>query len=146
MFKYNFYTPTQREVEFVGNLIHMEPNDISYMFFNDNNINYLNIVIINKVKEITFERYGKKIAIDPQQKKILITIMRHVYFKNITNTKPVDEEIIFLNDKVIELIVPTIVSELIHYIRYINDYNRITPFALPENASTRKSNVLAPLY
>ena len=42
MLSYNSYKPTDKEREFVGKLINIEPNDISYKFFSDSNVDYIN--------------------------------------------------------------------------------------------------------
>ena len=60
MLPYNSYKPTEREREYVGNLLNIEPNNISYMFFNNNNINNINKQLIENIISMTFERYGKK--------------------------------------------------------------------------------------
>ena len=61
MLSYNSYKPTEREREFVGKLINIEPNDISYKFFSDINIDYINNTLIEMVMEETFKRYNKRI-------------------------------------------------------------------------------------
>jgi len=141
MLQYDSYQPTQRETEFVGNLINIKPNDIAYKYFSDNNINIINNRLIEKVKNITFERYNKKIQIEPQQKHILITIMRHVYMKNIKNSYETDVEIELLNKEVEKQTVPILISGLLSQIRFIDDYNSIRPFDLPEPTSKKKANL-----
>ncbi len=84
-YNYNNYKPSDREREFVGKLINIEPNDISYKFFSGSNLDYINNQLIERVKATTLERYGKKIGIEPQRKHLVLSIMRHVYFKNISN-------------------------------------------------------------
>ena len=54
LYNYNKYKPTERETEFIGNLINIKPNDISYIFFGDENIIFLNKSIIEQIKDITF--------------------------------------------------------------------------------------------
>jgi hypothetical protein len=139
MSKYNTYEPTLQEREFVGNLIHCEPNDISFIYFSDNNINKINKILIEDIKNITFERYNKKLLIDPQQKTILVTIMRHVFFKNIKNTFDTNVEVDLLNKEVIKNITPIIMNGLLSQLRYINDYNSIRPIDRPE--SVKKNNI-----
>ncbi len=147
MREYNDYykIASEKEKEFVGNLINIQPNDISLLYFRDDNINKINNNLRREIMRITKEKYGKKIDIQPQQKHILITIMRYVYLKNITNIGEVDEQIKVLNDKVMELIVPTAIQGLIHRIKYINDYNTISPMNLPVNSNGNRINTLPPL-
>ena len=144
MLRYDSYQPTDRETEFVGNLIKIKPNDISYGYFSDININLINTILIEKVKNITFERYNKKIQIEPQQKHILITIMRHVYMRNIKNTHETEIEIELLNTEVIKQTVPILINGLLSQIRFIDDYNSIRPFDLPE-PTNRKNGNMTPL-
>lgn len=140
---YNTYykTASGKEKEFVGNITHIQPNDISLLFFKDDNIAKLNTELIDQIKNQTFERYGQKMAIMPQQKHIMLVIMRYVYFKNIKNTGTVDDQIDMLNNKTIELLVPGVLQALVSYIKYINDYNTVkvsNPLELPSNTKSRK--------
>lgn len=141
MLAYNNYKPTDKETEYVGKLINIQPNDISYMFFSDMNVDYINKQLIEKVMNITFERYGKKMAIQPQRKHILVSIMRHVYFKNIKNMFPAQEEVDMLNKEVLRLMVPMVVKELISHMRYIYDCNNIVPMDRPKPDNRKMGNV-----
>ncbi len=138
---YNKYKPTDREREFVGKLINIEPNDISYKFFSGTNVDYINNELIERVKIITYERYGKKIGIEPQRKHLILSIMRHVYFKNIRNIFETDKEVTLLNDEVLRQMVPMVIKELISYMRYIYDYNNIIPMELPKSDNNRFDNL-----
>lgn len=140
---YNTYykTASSKEIEFVGNLIHIQPNDIALLFFRDDNIANINNQLIQAIKEETLKRYEKKIGIMPQQKHIMLVIMRYVYFKNITNIGTVEEQVNMLNEKTIELLVPGVLQALVSYIKYINDYNTVkvsSPLELPVNTQSRK--------
>lgn len=137
MLSYDFYKPTDKETEFVGKILNIQPNDISYTFFSDKNINYINNTLIEMVMEETFKRYNKRIKIEPQRKHILIAAMRHIYFKNITNILSVDEEVARLNKEVLRQLAKTAITELIAYLRYINDYNSIVPMDLPQSDSSK---------
>ena len=63
MLSYNSYNPSDKERDFVGKLLNIEPNDISYKFFSDINVDYINNTLINMVMEETYKRYNKKAAI-----------------------------------------------------------------------------------
>jgi len=141
MLRYDSYQPTERETEFVGNLINIKPNDISYRYFSDINIDLINTRLIEEVKNITFERYNKKIQIEPQQKHILITIMRHVYMRNVKNTRETEVEVELLNREVLKQTVPILISGLLSQIRFIDDYNSIRPFDLPEPTNRKNGNM-----
>jgi hypothetical protein len=138
---YNTYKPTDREREFVGKLINIEPNDISYKFFSGENLDYINNQLIERVKTITLERYGKKIGIEPQRKHLVLSIMRHVYFKNIRNTFETNVEVNLLNEEVLRQMVPMVIKELISYMRYIYDYNNIIPMELPVSDNKKSDNL-----
>ncbi len=137
MLSYNSYKPTDRERDFVAKLINIEPNDISYKFFSDNNIDYINNTLVDMVMEETFKRYNKRIKIEHQRKHIVLSAMRHIYFKNITNSLPTDEEVARLNKEVLRQLFGTAITELIAYLRFINDYNSIVPMDLPISDGVR---------
>lgn len=138
---YNKYKPTDKEREFVGKMINIEPNDIAYKFFSGNNLDYINNQLIERVKVITLERYGKKIGIEPQRKHLVLSIMRHVYFKNIRNIFETDVEVNLLNEEVLRQMVPMVIKELISYMRFIHDYNNIIPMELPVSDNKKKDNL-----
>ena len=52
-------------------------------------------------------------------------------------------EIDMLNKEVLKRMVPSVLNELIAYMRYINDYNNIVPMELPR-PDNRKNNNTAP--
>jgi hypothetical protein len=143
MLSYNSYKPTDRETEFVGKLLNIQPNDISYIFFSDKNVDYINNTLIEMVMDETYKRYNKRIKIEPQRKHIVISAMRHIYFKNITNILPVDEEVNRLNKEVLRQMLGTAITELIAYLRYIKDYNSIIPMDLPQSDSSKMGRNLA---
>lgn len=143
MLSYNTYTPTDQERDYVGKLINIEPNDISYRFFSDKNVDYINTQLIEQIKNLTLEKYGKKLQIQPQRKHLVIGIMRHIYFTNIMNRYETQIEIDILNKEVLKRMVPSVLNELIAYMRYINDYNNIVPMELPR-PDNRKTNNTAP--
>ena len=144
MLSYNSYNPTDKERDFVGKLLNIEPNDISYKFFSDINVDYINNTLINMVMEETYKRYNKRIKIEPQRKHIVYAAMRHIYFKNIKNTLSVEEEVNKLNKEVLRQMFKTAITELIAYLRYIHDYNNIIPLDLPQSDNKKKGNNTAP--
>ena len=144
MLSYNSYNPTDKEREFVGKLLNIEPNDISYKFFSDINVDYINNTLIMMVMDETYKRYNKKIKIEPQRKHIVYAAMRHIYFKNIKNALTVDEEVERLNKEVLRQMFKTAITELIAYLRYIHDYNNIIPLDLPQSDSRKKGCDTAP--
>jgi hypothetical protein len=144
MLSYNSYNPSDKERDFVGKLLNIEPNDISYKFFSDINVDYINNTLIDMVMEETFKRYNKRIKIEPQRKHIVYAAMRHIYFKNVKNALPTDEEVDRLNKEVLRQMFKTAITELIAYLRYIHDYNNIIPLDLPQTDSRKKGINTAP--
>lgn len=151
MLPYDSYKPTDGETQFVGNLLNIQPNDISYIFFSDANIDTINNTLIEEIKRMTFESFNKTLIIEPQDKKLLVTVMRFIYFQSIQNKYTADIEVLLLNKEVLKKIIPTAMSELISYLRYINDINRYAaPYddpnfhilPLPVNTNSRKKGPL----
>ena len=142
MQQYNTYKPTDRELEYVGNLLNIQPNDISYTFFSDMNIKRINDMLIDSVMIETEKRYGKKIKIEHQKKHLITVIMRHVYFKNVRNIFSVQEEVDMLNKEVLRQMLPVVIRELIAYLRYIRDYNSIIPIERPKADNRRTGNLM----
>ena len=133
MLPYNSYKPTIYETQFIGNLLNIAPNDISYVFFSNNNVDNINSLLIAEIKEITLKRYNKSLIIEPQNKDLLYIIMRFVYFKNIRNEYETEVEVQNLNNLTLQILVPGVTSELIARIRYLNDINR---YASPYDSPT----------
>ena len=147
MLPYDSYKPTEYETQFIGNLLNIAPNDISYIFVSDENIDNINTILIEEIKNMTNERYQKKLIIQPQEKSLLLTMMRHVYLKNIQNHYPTDIEVLLLNKEVFKILIPAVMSELIAHMRYLNDINRYSsPYdspgfhILPLPTNTTKTN------
>ena len=144
MQQYDTYKPTDRELEYVGNLLNIQPNDISFMFFSDSNINNINNMLVDHVMIETEKRYGQKIKIEHQKKHLITVIMRCVYFRNVRNIYKAQDEVDMLNKEVIRQMLPVVIRELISYLRYVRDYNRIIPMDLPK-ANNRRMDNLRPL-
>ncbi len=142
MQSYNTYKATDRELEYVGNLLNIEPNEISLMFFSDNNIKRINEMLIESVMIETEKRYGTKIKIEHQKKHLVTVIMRHTYFKNVRNIYSAQEEVDMLNKEVIRQMLPVVIRELIAYLRYIRDYNSIIPMERPRPDNRRTGNLM----
>lgn len=141
MQSYNNYKPTDREFEYVSNLINIEPNDISLIFFSDTNIKHINEMLVESVMIETNKRYGQKIKIEHQKKHLVTVVMRHTYFKNVRNMYPTQEEVDMLNTEVVRQMLPVVIRELIAYLRYIRDYNSIVPIERPRPDNRRTGNL-----
>lgn len=132
----NYYcllkTTERSHLEFVGNMTNIEPNDISIMFFKMDTVNLLNRMLIDRVKEKTLKEYGKVFVIEEQDKDHFYTIMRYVFFKYVTYTKPAQEEVNMLIEKTIETVLPTVLNGLYGHLKYLQDMKqRFMPDLLP---------------
>ena len=121
---------TDRKKDFVGNMINIEPSEFTLGYFDQSNVNKINLILINKIKNITLTKYGKKILIKPQKNHIVLTIMRYVYFQNgnrhhVLKLKTVEEKINKLNEIVLKLMIPTVMEGLISYVKYVDRYNSV---------------------
>ena len=58
---------TEAELQFVKNILNIEPNDISLLFFHSDNISYLNNKIISEILKLTKEKMDKPITIQQQK-------------------------------------------------------------------------------
>ena len=148
----NYYsllsTTDKSNLEFVGNMTNIEPNDISIIFFRDDIVNLLNIILIDKVKEESLKEYGKIFVIEEQDKKHFYTIMRYVFFKYVTFTKPAEEEVNMLIDRTIETVLPTVLNGLYAQLKYLEDMeSRFMPNLLPAPVSSgKKKHDLPPRF
>jgi hypothetical protein len=142
--EYNTYKPTLQETDFISNLLNFQPNDISYLYFNDKNIDLINNKLILLIKDETFSRYGKKLLIEPQRKNTILTIMRHIYLKNVKNQFPAEEEVANMNQLTLDEMFPVVMNGLLSQIRFINDRNtyiRTDALPLPESSNKRIDNL-----
>lgn len=141
IFNYNSYTDVAPESEktMVLRLTNIAPNDISLLFFRDDNIDKLNNRLINEVLRITKDNYDRPMKIQPQKKEQMLTLMRYIYFRYNTNTQTTMMEVEYLNNKFIEEFTDTTINALLYQIKYIENYNRNeqTPLARPVNTQQK---------
>lgn len=141
IFNYNSYTDvaTESEKTMVLRLTNIAPNDISLLFFRDDNIDKLNNRLINEVLRITKDNYDRPMKIQPQKKEQMLTLMRYIYFRYNTNTQTTTMEVEYLNNKFIEEFTDTTINALLYQIKYIENYNRNeqTPLARPVNTQQK---------
>lgn len=121
---------TDSHLDFVGNMTHITPNDITIMFFKDETVDMINKILINRIREETYNKYGKRLTIQPQNKNHVLTIMRYVYFKNIKNRGTAEEQVDILINLTVETMVPTVLHGLVTHIKFINDYNSDSVYRL----------------
>ena len=139
---------TEKELQFVKNLLNIEPNDISLLYFSKNNIEYLNAKIVDIIYGMTREKLEKPIKIQKQKEQYLLERMRYIYFDDVRNTSPTNIEVEHLNKRFLESIIPNIYSELISYLKYLDEINQYQSSNIPINEnpiSSRKRKELKPL-
>ncbi len=100
-----------------------EETPLSDTFFSANNINYLQETIRDEV----YRRSGeKRWNIDNQDVDELKIIMRSMFYQYALNQpNNISGQIKELNDIVIEWAVPRIMSEIQHYLYYLNDIDKM---------------------
>lgn len=135
-----------KNYEFISRFLNTEPNDVSLIFFSDENITNLNNNIVNNILELTKKNLGKAYRIQPQQKEKMLTVMRYIYFRFNTNTETISEEVNQLNIEFLNEVVPTAYSSLISQIKYletIETYNQNKNNVLqnPKNTQSDKEEL-----
>lgn len=146
IFNYDSYTAIAPESEknMVLRLTNIAPNDISLLFFRDDNIDKLNNRLINEILNITREKYNRPMRIQPQKKEQMLTLMRYIYFTYSTNTKDTVVEVEYLNNKFIEDFLDTVLNGLLYQVKYIETYNRQERVPLDRAVNTKQKADLRP--
>ena len=122
----------------ISRLLDVRANDVSLRFFSEDNVKKLNNIIIGDILNLTREKYKQPVRIKPQQREKMITVMRYVYYEYATNTYELNVEVQRLNEKFLELVVPTIYNELIAYLNYIETYDRTKNIPINNPISTKQ--------
>lgn len=139
---------TEAELQFVKNILNIDPNDISLLFFHSDNISYLNNKIISEILKLTTEKMDKPIRIQEQKEEYMITHMRYIYFDNVRNNMSTKEEVEHLNKRFLESIIPHVYSELVSYLKYLDEIELYQDNKKPlmnNPVSTKRRNELKPL-
>ena len=122
----------------------IETNSINKIFFSAENI----VRLQKKIKLAIYERSGRKFKLEEDQDESdLIVVMRAVYFDNCRNLEhnPI-RQVKQLNDKVVEYIVPDMLTNIRQCYGYIRDISSpITPPMRPIG-TTSAGRRLIPSY
>ena len=122
----------------------VEDNELSRLFFSEENIKRIQ----KKLKVTVYERSQGKFKLEEDQDESdLIVVMRAVYFDNCRNLEhnPI-RQVKQLNDKVVEYIVPDMLTNIRQYYGYIRDISSpITPPMRPIG-TTSAGRRLIPSY
>ncbi len=113
-----------------GNL---ECSLLDYLFFSNRNIK----IIQNMIRKTVFDI--SKYIIDNQSENELLVIIRSIFYLNLqVEFKNVTENIKFLNKKVVDHSVPTILSNMKQYLIYLKDVQRVSdPIKRPNQESIK---------
>ena len=136
---------SQQEKDFVGNILHIMPNDLAILFFREENIKKINDRLIEEIMVISKDKMGKSVRIKPQESKLMIQIMRYVYFDKIQNCNNVQKELEYLNNITLELLLPTVYNGLVAQIKYLETYDRQKNIPLERPKSTNNKAPLRPM-
>ena len=132
-----FSYPTKTEKVFSGDMLrgNWEHTALSEAFFTQTNTE----IIQRKIKEEVYRRSGpKKYVIDDQDVDEIKMIMRAMYLQYAKNNPTnIQGQINELNNIIIEWSAPRILSEVDHYLHYLNDISHMpVPLAQPMNMSS----------
>lgn len=115
---------SDREIQFIRNLVNFDPSDFEYLYFRNDNIVRVNRTLINAIGDKTLKNFGQRLVIQPQKKHILLTIMRGLYFFHARELNgSAEEKVKALNKLVLKEIFPSVYSGLMNRVKYINNYN-----------------------
>jgi Family of unknown function (DUF5761) len=132
-----FAVSTKVEASFVGDMLrgNWDKNPIADAFFTATNVTYIQAAIRKDV----YTRSGSKhYKIDDQSIDELKMIMRGIYLQYAKNNPfNVQGQVAELNTLVIDWCAPRIMSEIDHYIYYLNDISHLpVPLTQPMHMST----------
>jgi hypothetical protein len=115
-------------------------NLLNQLFLSASNIE----IIQNAIRYKVWERSGGKLVISKQDETELVITMRSIYLQYGRNTpSDVKGQIAELNAKVIEEVVPGIISEAYGYEQYLIDaFTQPTPIPRPSNVSSSGTKTL----
>ena len=107
------------------------------LYFSTKNFEALQGEIINRVKAITSNTISRQSDYD------LLLVMRSIYLQFANNDPTnVPGEVRWLNQKVLEYVIPNIISNMSQYLKYISDVGKNpAPLSHAQNMSVRGTNI-----
>jgi hypothetical protein len=108
----------------------VEDNELSRLFLSEENINRIQ----KKLKVVVYERSQGKFKLEEDQDESdLIVVMRYIYLDHCKNLPTqIVRQVKLLNDKVVDYIVPDLLTNIKQYYGYIRDISQpITPIMRP---------------
>lgn len=120
-------------------MINLDQTATSKVFFSKLNLDALQTDIVQRVKAITQKDISR------QSDYELTLVMRSVYLQySNNNPTAVAAEVRWLNLKVLEYVVPNIISNMTQYMRYMNEFGKNpVPMSYAENMSNTGMRGLA---
>jgi hypothetical protein len=119
--------------------MHVEKNEVNTNFFSQNNIDLLQNTIVSKVKEHT------NVSISRQSDNELYFIMNYCYANfSVNNVTDIKQQIRELNSRVLNIVVPMVVSGMKQQNFYLKDKDtNIEPIELGSSTSIKGIEPLA---
>lgn len=116
-----------------------QPSDLISGYFSDANIQIVQKKLKNEVKKQT------GLMIDSQSCDEIYQVMLYIYRTYGRNVQiNVKQEISYLNDVVIHVLTPDVVSNVLQYVNYIKDISKLpTPMEHGKSTSIKGDNSLA---
>jgi len=123
----------------MNSLMHVEKNEVNTNFFSQNNIDLLQNTIVSKVKEHT------NVSISRQSDNELYFIMNYCYANfSVNNVTDIKQQIRELNSRVLNIVVPMVVSGMKQQNFYLKDKDtNIEPIELGSSTSIKGIEPLA---
>jgi hypothetical protein len=90
-------------------------------YFSNNNIEHIQQNVIKEVAKCSNGSY----TISKQDDNSLLIIMRSIYLQYVQNLNDINKEIITMNKFVIDYCVHNIISNIKHYLFYLNDISKL---------------------
>ena len=111
---------------------------LSHMFFSSKNMNNVQVLLQQKIKEKTSYIIGK------QDNTELQIIMRSVFLEYARHVPThIQEQVHELNTRIVHICVPKMISEIRQYLHYIKEVeNMPVPLDMPKNVSSAGTRVL----
>ena len=115
-------------------------NILNQTFFSSKNVK----IVQNGLRHSVWEKSGKKHIIGEQSETELVVVMRSIFLQYALNLPDnIAQQIKDLNQKVIDELTPTVLSNVEQYIAYLENKRRIPdPIARSVNVSSKGSKTL----
>ena len=116
------------------------PTLLNTVYFSKDNLD----IVQNMIRYRIFKKSNEKFVISRQSDLDVIVIMRSIFLQHSPNLScKIKEQISYLNNLVVEWIIPRVYSEIEQHIGYINNVEFLpTPIGRPLNLSSKGERTL----